>query len=191
MTTPVLAVLGEPIVPDHRPNCAILSTIKRQLSYPDPHPPDIPVLISGSLLMMVGFTVCIAFALRIMPAGRSVVLAYTSPLWVYPAARIILGEEFDFIRTAGTLLGVGGIALLVGPWVLDWTGRDVVISASLLLTASMFWGTYIVHMRAHPLRTNALAIVTWQMVLAAGILLPLTFLLEGGLPSQAPGLFLR
>ena len=158
MTTPVLAVLGEPIVPDHRPNCAILSTIKRQLSYPDPHPPDIPVLISGSLLMMVGFTVCIAFALRIMPAGRSVVLAYTSPLWVYPAARIILGEEFDFIRTAGTLLGVGGIALLVGPWVLDWTGRDVVISASLLLTASMFWGTYIVHMRAHPLRTNALAI---------------------------------
>ena len=128
MTTPVLAVLGEPIVPDHRPNCAILSTIKRQLSYPYPHPPDIPVLISGSLLMMVGFTVCIAFALRIMPAGRSVVLAYTSPLWVYPAARIILGEEFDFIRTAGTLLGVGGIALLVGPWVL--IGRDATSSSA-------------------------------------------------------------
>lgn len=114
-----------------------------------------------------------------MPAGRSVVLAYTSPLWVCPAARIILGERFDAVRTAGTLLGISGIMLLVGPWVLDWTSREVLVSVSLLLTASMFWAIYIVHMRTHPLHTSALAIVTWQMTLAAGILLPLAFLLEG------------
>ena len=156
----------------------IISTVKRQLSYP--HAADIPLLISGSLFMMVGFTVCIAFALQTMPAGRSVVLAYTSPLWVYPAARIILGERFDAVRTAGTVLGVGGIMLLVGPWVLDWASPEVLISVSLLLTASIFWAIYIVHMRVHPLHTSALAIVTWQMILAAGILLPLTVLVEGG-----------
>ena len=156
----------------------VISTIKRQLSFP--HATDVPVLISGSLLMMVGFTVCIAFALRTMPAGRSVVLAYTSPLWVCPAARMILKEKLDFRRAVGALVGVGGIMLMVGPWVIDWSSGEVLVSVSLLIVASMFWATYIVHMRMHSLVTSALAIVTWQTMLAAGILLPVTLLLEGG-----------
>jgi len=104
----------------------VISTIKRQLSFP--HATDVPVLISGSLLMMVGFTVCIAFALRTMPAGRSVVLAYTSPLWVCPAARMILKEKLDFPRAVGALLGVSGIMLMVGPWVIDWTSSEALLA---------------------------------------------------------------
>ena len=79
----------------------IFSTIKRQLSYP--HPTDIPVLISGSLLMMVGFTICIAFALRAMPAGRSVVLAYTSRFGFIPRLGFFLEKDriYPSCRNAG------------------------------------------------------------------------------------------
>lgn len=156
----------------------VISTIKRQLSFP--HVTDVPMVISGSLLMMVGFTVSIAFALQTLPAGRSVVLAYTSPLWVCPAARVILKEKIDLQRAAGALLGVSGITLIVGPWTLDWASSEAFVSANLLIIASMLWAAYIVHMRMHSLVTGALTIVTWQTTLAAGIMLPLTVLVEGG-----------
>jgi hypothetical protein len=51
-------------------------------------------------------------------------------------------------------LGVGGIMLMVGPWVIDWTSSEVLVSVSLLIVASMFWATYIVHMRMHSLVTK-------------------------------------
>src|SRR5262249_10730258 len=43
---------------------------------------DLPVLLSISLLHMVGFAVLGAWGLQLVPTGRSVVLAYTTPLWV-------------------------------------------------------------------------------------------------------------
>jgi drug/metabolite transporter (DMT)-like permease len=45
---------------------------------------DLPVLLSISALHMVGFTVLAFWGLQTVPAGRSVVLAYTTPLWVVP-----------------------------------------------------------------------------------------------------------
>jgi drug/metabolite transporter (DMT)-like permease len=46
---------------------------------------DLPVVLSITLLHMVGFGVLAAWGLRLVPTGRSVVLAYTTPLWWCPA----------------------------------------------------------------------------------------------------------
>src|SRR2546430_12154948 len=56
---------------------------------------DVPVVVSIALLHMVGFSILAAIGLQLVPVGRSVVLAYTTPLWVMPAAAIFLGERLS------------------------------------------------------------------------------------------------
>ena len=59
---------------------------------------DLPVLLSITLLHMVGFAVLANIGLQLVPVGRSVVLAYTTPLWVMPGAAIFLGERLTARR---------------------------------------------------------------------------------------------
>ena len=54
---------------------------------------DVPVVLSITLLHMVGFVVLANVGLELVSTGRTVVLAYTTPLWVAPAARIFLHER--------------------------------------------------------------------------------------------------
>ena len=53
---------------------------------PVPTRADMPVVLSITLLHMVGFAVLASIGLQLVPVGRSVVLAYTTPLWVMPSA---------------------------------------------------------------------------------------------------------
>src|SRR4051794_4964131 len=62
---------------------------------------DLPVLLSITLLHMVGFAIFAAIGLQLVPVGRSVVLAYTTPLWVTPGAALFLGERLTVRRAAG------------------------------------------------------------------------------------------
>lgn len=70
----------------------------------------LPLAMSITLLHIVGFGLLAAWGLRLIPTGRSVVLAYTTPLWVIPGARLFLGERLTLRR-----LGGGPSASLASP----------------------------------------------------------------------------
>jgi drug/metabolite transporter (DMT)-like permease len=70
---------------------------------------DWPVLLSITLLHMVGFAILAAVGLQLVSIGRSVVLAYTTPLWVTPGAAIFLGEKLTPRRIIGAALGLIGL----------------------------------------------------------------------------------
>jgi drug/metabolite transporter (DMT)-like permease len=57
---------------------------RRKLNLPNRR--DLPVVLSISLLHMLGYAVLVSVGLLFVPVGRSVVLAYTTPLWVVPPA---------------------------------------------------------------------------------------------------------
>src|ERR1700736_3781692 len=42
---------------------------------------DVTVILSTSLLHMTAYSALIAIGLRFLPAGRAIVLGYTTPLW--------------------------------------------------------------------------------------------------------------
>src|SRR4051794_1938541 len=67
---------------------------------------DMPVLLSITLLHMVGFSLLASIGLQLVPVGRSVVLAYTTPLWVMPGAALLLGERLTPRRVVGVALGL-------------------------------------------------------------------------------------
>jgi len=140
---------------------------------------DAPVLISMVLLHMVGFTILSQLALQVVTAGRSTVLAYTSVLWAPVFAAIFLGESLSLRRALGLGLGVLGLMVIFNPLTFDWSDGRVVAGNAALLAAAVLWAASIVHNRSHLWRASPLQLAPWQALLAAAILVPVAFVLEG------------
>jgi drug/metabolite transporter (DMT)-like permease len=140
---------------------------------------DLPVLLSITLLHMVGFTVLTSFGLAVVPAGRSVVLAYTTPLWVTPGAALFLGERLTARRAAGVLIGLAGLATLFNPSAFDWTSRAAVLGNAAILAGALLWAASILHVRGHRWRSTPFALLPWELLLATVILVPLSLAFEG------------
>jgi drug/metabolite transporter (DMT)-like permease len=133
---------------------------------------DLPVLLSIALLHMVGFTVLTSVGLQLVPTGRSVVLAYTTPLWVIPGARLVLGERQTARQTAGVAAGLLGLIVLFNPLAFDWSSRPAVLGNVAILAAALLWAASILHIRGHRWRSTPFELVPWETLLAALILLP-------------------
>lgn len=131
---------------------------------------DVPVLLSITLLHMVGFTVLSTWGLALVPAGRSVVLAYTTPLWVIPGAWLFLGERLTRRRAVGVGIGLLGLLVLFNPSALDWSDRGVVLGHLAIVAAAMLWAGSILHIRGHPWRSTPFELLPWETLLATGIL---------------------
>jgi drug/metabolite transporter (DMT)-like permease len=140
---------------------------------------DLPVLLSITLLHMVGFACLGAWGLNLVPTGRSVVLAYTTPLWVIPGARIFLREPLTSRRLAGVAAGLLGLLVLFNPVALDWTSRDALLGNAAILFAAGLWAASILHIRGHAWRSAPFDLVPWAMLLATAIITPLAVLVDG------------
>jgi len=140
---------------------------------------DVPVLLSVTVLHMVGFTALSSVGLTLVPAGRSAVLAYTTPLWVVPGAALFLGERLTARRLLGVAVGLAGLVVLFNPAALDWTQRAIVLGNAAILGAALLWAGAILHIRGHRWRSTPFDLLPWQMLLATLLLVPLACLVSG------------
>jgi drug/metabolite transporter (DMT)-like permease len=65
---------------------------------------DVPVVLAISLFHMVAFAALMTTGLKYVPVGRSIVLGYT-PLWVAPAAWLLLTEDLLARQLVGIMIG--------------------------------------------------------------------------------------
>ncbi len=140
---------------------------------------DLPVVLSIGLLHMVGFSALASIGLRYVPAGRSIVLAYTTPLWVAPAAWLLLKEPITLRRAGGIALGLAGLALMFNPAGFDWSDRTALLGNGLVLLAALSWAGSILYVRAHRWVSAPFELLIWEALLATAILVPLALLFEG------------
>ena len=140
---------------------------------------DIAVVLNIALLHMVAFTGLISIGLQFVPAGRSVVLGYTTPLWVTVGARVFLGETLTPSRTMGLIVGLSGLLFLFDPSTFDWSDRNAVIGNALVLAAAFCWAVSILHVRAHKWVSTPFELVPWQALLATCALMLLALTFEG------------
>ena len=150
---------------------------QRRLAVPDRQ--DWPVLVSISLLHMTGFAVLVSVGLLFVPVGRSIVLAYTTPLWVTPGAALFLRERLSAWRALGVALGLGGLAVMFNPLGFDWHNRDGLIGNGVLLLAALLWAASIVHIRAHRWKAAPFDLIPWEMTLATLILGVMALAIDG------------
>lgn len=140
---------------------------------------DLPLLASVGLVQMMAFTALGAIAMTQVAAGRSAVLAYTTPLWVTPIAVLLFGERLSRAQAFGLLLGVGGLGLLFNPLAMDWSDSTAVHANLMLMGASFLWGMTILHLRYYRADSSAFQLAPWQMLVASVPLLLLARTVEG------------
>lgn len=155
----------------------VIQAARRDLRLPQRR--DLPFVASIGLLQMMLFTALGAYAMTRLPAGRSAILSYTTPLWVAPASVLVFGEKLSASRAGGIALAVLGVAILVNPLSIDWSDGGVVGANAMLLAASLCWALCILHLRYARSASSAFHLAPWQMLLAAAVLAILALVVEG------------
>lgn len=140
---------------------------------------DMPILFSVGVLQLAFAQLLIHAGLSHLPAGRSAVLAYTTPLWVLPGAYLFLKERLNKRGIAGFCLGLIGLSFLLDPQSL--AGKEW--GTFLLLCASFSWAGAILHSRYHHWHLEPDQLLPWQLLTGFLLMLPLSYFLAG--PMQA------
>jgi len=152
---------------------------------------DWPFVISVGLLQMMTFTVLGSIAMTKVAAGRSAVLAYTTPLWVTPIAVFFFRESLSRRQMIGSLLGAVGVTVLFNPFSFDWSDHALVAANLMLLVGSFIWAMCILHLRHHKGICSAYELAPWQMLLASIPLALLARVVEGPYSGDGSRAFLE
>ena len=143
---------------------------------------DLPILLSVGVLQNMAFITLVTLGVQYLPAGRAAILAYTTPIWVVPAAALFLGERFTLPRAMGVGLGLAGLLTVFNPLSIDWSNHDVFIGGGLIMLGTILWTAGLIHVRRHHWQGDVLSLIPWQLLTSVLALLPLALLLES--PSQ-------
>lgn len=140
---------------------------------------DLAVVFNIALLHMTAFAALMAIGLQTVAAGRSIVLGFTTPLWVIPGAMLFLGERLTARRAVGVALGLAGLGLMFNPAAFDWSDRQALQGNGLLLLAAFCWAVSIVHIRKHVWISTPYQLVFWEVLVATALLAFLAAVFEG------------
>jgi drug/metabolite transporter (DMT)-like permease len=140
---------------------------------------DLPVVFCTSILHLVAFSALVAAGLQFVPAGRAIVLGYTTPLWVAIGAAMFLSEAITRRRAIGIGFGLAGLAVIFNPQTLNWGDRNALFGSGLILIAAFCWAANIVYVRAHKWISSPFQLVFWQVLLATAVLSIIAWLTEG------------
>ncbi len=136
------------------------------------------MVFSVAVLQMAIPTALMHFSLNFIEAGRASLLAFTHPIWVAPLAVLFLGERLNKGTTGGLIVGMVGLIVLFNPLGFDWRDSSVLLGNGLLLLSAVSWAIGIVHVRLHRWHTSPLSLSPWQMLIAATLLMSLSFARE-------------
>lgn len=140
---------------------------------------DMPVVCSIALLHMTAFTALMVLGIQFVPAGRSIVLGYTTPIWVIPAAVLLLHERLTAPRIAGMAMGFAGLVVMFNPLAFDWNDERALLGNGLILLSALCWAISIIHTRAHKWISTPFELVFWEVLLASAALTLLACVFEG------------
>jgi drug/metabolite transporter (DMT)-like permease len=143
--------------------------IRGQLQWPERR--DMKLIMIVGLVQMGLFLALVHFALYFVAAGRGAILAYTTPLWVVPAAVIFLKERISWLSGVGLFAGVAGVAVLFNPFVFDWSDFNTVAGNGLLLLAAGCWAVGIIAVRRHEWKAGPLQLAPFACIPTAGLAL--------------------
>ena len=122
-----------------------------------------PRLTVTALCNVTLWNVLIGQGLTHLPAGRSVILAYTMPLWLVVLSHLILGERMTRRRLTGLGLGMAGMIVLVGNEFAVL--RSAPVGALLVVSAAFSWAMGTVLMKRFPADLPTASFTGWQMLL--------------------------
>jgi drug/metabolite transporter (DMT)-like permease len=122
-----------------------------------------PRVAALAFFNIAGWNGLVLFGVQQLPAGRSAILAYTMPVWATLVAMMVLHEPLGRRKVIGLVLGMMGMALLLGE---DFALlRRSPFGAAMILGAAILWsvGTVLLRKWRPPIPQNTLS--GWMMLL--------------------------
>ena len=109
------------------------------------------------------WNVLIGYGLTMLPAGRSAILAYSMPIWAVLLCAFILHERLTRRRLLGLVLGMAGMALLIGG---EFSAMRASPLGAILVTGAAFgWALGTVLMKRYPMSLGTTALTAWQLLI--------------------------
>lgn len=161
---------------------ALLAVVSVRRRSPQWRRDGVRYLMLGGLSAAVPFTLIAAAELR-LTASLAAILNATTPLFALLLSAARLREPLTGRRLAGVLLGLVGVAVLVGlgPLRLD---ASLLLAVAASLLAAVLYAVGGVYAATHFAGTPAITVATGQQLGAAVLLLGPTVLLP---PAKVPG----
>jgi drug/metabolite transporter (DMT)-like permease len=104
-----------------------------------------------------------AYGLTLVGAGRAVIIAYTMPLWAVILGRVVLGEPLTRFRSVALLLGLAGLAILIGPELRLLLAAPA--GVLFMLGAAAAWATGTVMLKHFRWTMPTVLLTGWQLLL--------------------------
>jgi drug/metabolite transporter (DMT)-like permease len=123
-----------------------------------------PVAFCGTFAIL-GWMVFSAYGVSLMPAGRASIIAFTMPLWATIIAFFMLGERVSTSKVIGLVLGLIGLAILIGPDLMIL--QRAPIGALFMLMAAITWAFGTVLFKKMTWEITPLTNISWQLLFSA------------------------
>jgi drug/metabolite transporter (DMT)-like permease len=132
-------------------------------------------VIVSALLTVVGFGLLTAFAQLSALTSRVVIIAYSMPIWASLLAWLFLGERLTVMATAGLVLCVTGLAVLVIPI----AELGLPVGLVLALAAAVSWAAGTVYLKWVRLQADVVALTAWQLLVSYLLMAACVLFIEG------------
>lgn len=132
---------------------------------------DVWLLVLPGLLLAGDF-IAWHWGIRLTNIANPTLFGNTAPIWVTLALWLFWGQRFRPGFLVGMALAIGGIALILGASF--ETGRDDVVGGLLGILTGMFYGGYMLALKAARRRFSTAAIMSWGAVSGALLILAVT-----------------
>jgi drug/metabolite transporter (DMT)-like permease len=143
-----------------------------------PFPGERLAMMVIGLLQIAIMTGASTLALTMIEASRTVLIAYSMPIWGMLLSFVILGERVTRPMLGGIVLGFAGLALLCAPWSMDWTSGSALLGSGLALGGTLAWALASVIYRMRRWKSDFWSQILAQLLAAVAVLAPAAFLLE-------------
>jgi drug/metabolite transporter (DMT)-like permease len=150
---------------------AVILTARGRLRVP--YRADLPALVAVGVCQLGLYFAFAHEAVAWVAAGRTAILANTTTIWVVPLSLIFLREHIPPRRWLAAGFGLAGVVVLMSPWAIDWSSRNVLIGHAFLLGASLSWSVAIIVTRAARPRSTMFQLLPWCFAVSAVLLAPL------------------
>ncbi|MBW6396313.1 DMT family transporter [Roseomonas sp. HJA6] len=139
---------------------------------------DMPSVLALGLLQLGVFFVLAHAAVAMVQAGRTAIISAVVTYWLIPLSVLVLGEKVPPHRWVAAGLGLAGVAVLAGPWSVDWTDMAQLLGHLMLMAAALFWTLAIITTRKYPPASSVFELLPWCFTLATVFILPFALVLE-------------
>lgn len=139
---------------------------------------DMPSVLALGILQLGVFFVFAHAAVAFVHAGRTAIISAVVTYWLIPLSVLVLGEKIPPHRWAAAALGLVGVAVLAGPWAVDWSDLAQLLGHLMLMAAALFWSIAIIATRRFPPQTPVFELLPWCFGLATLFILPFAVVLE-------------